>query len=170
MSAPRKGPPFRPALVAVPSPAQPAAASSAGLAVPFSAVQRCPFPRLQAFAARAKLAPNLKSAEAYELRFGLLLGLTTGREFTIELAPNMPGRGLAKILRELATAVDALADDCEVEAMAAEPPAALTTSGPPLELKCPRTLAAPDAAAPGCGWDPELAACLAAGCPHVRTS
>lgn len=175
MSAPRKGPPNgQPVLAAVRSQAQaPASAAVAsGLAVPFSAVQRCPFPRLQAFAARARVAPNLKSVDAYQLRFGLLISLAAGREFECELTPNMPARALVATLRQLADSMEQLADDCEREAAAlvipGEPAAA---EGAPVPLKCPRTLAAPVAGVAGCGWDTQAGACAAAGCPLLgRTS
>lgn len=92
------------------------AALASGLELPVSAVQRSPFPRLQHFAAAGRLAKGGKTMDAYVLRFGLQLGLTAGRELRVELAPAMPGRALAAVLRKVADQVDAWTDDCEAEA------------------------------------------------------
>lgn len=96
--------------------ASPSVLTAGGLQVPVSAVQKCPFPRLQGFQARGQITPDMKRLLAYELQFGVQLGLDIGKTITVTLTPDMPARALVNTLRELAGRLEAMADDCEAEA------------------------------------------------------
>lgn len=89
------------------------------LIIPPGAAHRCRFPHLELFAARGHLAPakagQRPEMSAWEIRLGVRIGLSTGRELKLTLAPGMHARELAQLLRATADSLDAWSEACEAE-------------------------------------------------------
>lgn len=101
--------------------AAPVAADPPPLIIPPGAAHRCRFPHLEAFAARGIMAPTKKPGQkapemaAWQIRLGLRIGLSTGRELMLTLSPGMHARELSQLLRATCDSLDAWSEACEAE-------------------------------------------------------